>query len=133
MTGVQTCALPILEALAGYTQGAVGSTERLSNTETFRSYLGDVVIPGLKDFGGSDTVEELKYLQSVYAGDTSVQEKTLKNVLNRAENKIRKNITFLENQQKSIQEGKPLPTGPSQSIKPTKRFNPQTLKLESIE
>ena len=77
------------EGLAGYTEGMVGSKERLANTETFRSYLGDVVIPGLKDFGGSDTVEELKYLQGVYAGDTTAQPKALKNMLERAENKIK--------------------------------------------
>ena len=101
---------PTMEALAGYTEGKVGSKERLANTETFRSYLGDVVIPGLKDFGGSDTVEELKYLQAVYAGDTTAQPKALKNMLTKAEDKISKNIKAIQEQQKAIQQGNPLPT-----------------------
>lgn len=123
---------PMQEGLAGYTGGVIGSQDTLSNTETFRAYLGDVVIPGLKDFGGSDTVEELKYLQSVYAGDTTVQEKTLRNMLNRAESKIKKNITMLQEQQRAISKGEQLPTGPSQVQKATKRFNPTTGKLETI-
>jgi len=125
---------PTMEGLAGYTGGTVGSTERLANTETFRSYLGDVVIPGLKDFGGSDTVEELKYLQGVYAGDTTAQPKALKNMLERAESKIKAKIGRIQAQQTAIETGKPLPTGPSTSGTPkaTRRFNMQTGKFETI-
>lgn len=125
---------PTMEGLAGYTEGMVGSKERLANTETFRSYLGDVVIPGLKDFGGSDTVEELKYLQGVYAGDTTAQPKALKNMLERAENKIKAKINRIQAQQTAIQENKPLPTGPSATGVPkaTRRFNMQTGQFETI-
>lgn len=125
---------PTMEGLAGYTGGTVGSTERLANTETFRSYLGDVVIPGLKDFGGSDTVEELKYLQGVYAGDTTAQPKALKNMLERAETKITSKINRIQSQQKAIEKGQPLPTGPSDTGTPkaTRRFNLQTGKFETI-
>lgn len=125
---------PTMEGLAGYTGGTVGSTERLANTETFRSYLGDVVIPGLKDFGGSDTVEELKYLQGVYAGDTTAQPKALKNMLERAETKISSKINRIQAQQKAIEKGEPLPTGPSDTGAPkaTRRFNLQTGKFETI-
>jgi hypothetical protein len=125
---------PTMEGLAGYTGGTVGSTERLANTETFRSYLGDVVIPGLKDFGGSDTVEELKYLQGVYAGDTTAQPKALKNMLERAETKITSKINRIQSQQKAIETGTSLPTGPNPSATPkaTRRFNMQTGKFETI-
>lgn len=124
---------PTMEALAGYSEGAVGSKERLANTETFRSYLGDVVIPGLKDFGGSDTVEELKYLQGVYAGDTTAQPKALKSMLDRAEKKIQSGIARIQAQQQAVQKGEQLPTGPSMAPKATKRFNPTTGKLETIQ
>lgn len=124
---------PTMENIAGYTEGVVGSKERLANTEEFRAYLGDVVIPGLKDFGGSDTVEELKYLQAVYAGDTSAQPKALQSMLNRAEKKITAKIERIQNQQKAIAAGKELPTGPSVTPKATKRYNPTTGKLEPVE
>lgn len=124
---------PTMENIAGYTEGVVGSKERLANTEEFRAYLGDVVIPGLQDFGGSDTVEELKYLQAVYAGDTSAQPKALQSMLNRAEKKITAKIERIQNQQKAIAAGKELPTGPSVTPKATKRYNPTTGKLEPVE
>jgi hypothetical protein len=120
---------PTMENLAGYSEGVVGSKERLANTEQFRAYLGDVVIPGLKDFGGSDTVEELKYLQSVYAGDTTAQPKALEAMLNRAENKIMAKIKRIQDQQKSIETGKPLPTGPSMTAN-IRTWNPTTRKFE---
>jgi hypothetical protein len=125
---------PTMENLSGYSEGVIGSKERLANTETFRSYLGDVVIPGLKDFGGSDTVEELKYLQAVYAGDTTAQPKALKNMLDRAESKITSKINRIRAQQTAIQTGQPLPTGPSTTGAPkaTRRFNMQTGKFETI-
>ena len=124
---------PTMEALSGYSEGVVGSKERLANTETFRSYLGDVVIPGLKDFGGSDTVEELKYLQGVYAGDTTAQPKALKSMLDRAEKKIQSGIARIQAQQKAVQTGEQLPTGPTMAPKATKRFNVTTGKLETIQ
>lgn len=120
---------PTLEGLAGYSEGVLGSKERLSNTETFRSFLGDVVIPGLKDFGGSDTVEELKYLQGVYAGDTTVQPKALKAMLDRAEKKITSKISRIQEQQQAIQQGKPLPTGPMPT-QAVRTWNPVTRKFE---
>lgn len=121
---------PTMENIAGYTEGVVGSKERLANTEEFRAYLGDVVIPGLKDFGGSDTVEELKYLQAVYAGDTSAQPQALKSMLNRAEKKISSKIKRIQEQQAAIEKGKPLPTGPSMSQN-IRVWNPKTRQFES--
>jgi len=110
-------------------QAQMDFQERLSNTETFRSFLGDVVIPGLKDFGGSDTVEELKYLQGVYAGDTTVQPKALKAMLDRAEKKITSKISRIQEQQHAIQQGKPLPTGPMPT-QAVRTWNPVTRKFE---
>lgn len=101
---------PLGEAVAKYSSGAVGSKQRLVNTEEFRAYIGDVVIPRLQEFGGNDSVEELKYLRSVMAGETTLEEKSIKRILQNAGKKIRSGIQRLEAQQKAIQKGEPLPT-----------------------
>lgn len=99
---------PIQEALAGY--AGIGSKERLANTEFYRSLIGDVVIPRLQDFGGNDSVEELKYLRSVLAGETTLEPAALKRVLASAERKIKRGIERVQAQQTAVQQGKPLPT-----------------------
>jgi hypothetical protein len=103
---------PMQEAVAKYTKGAIGSPERLANTEEFRSYIGNVVIPRLQEFGGNDSVEELKYLRSVMAGETTLEPRAIKNILGRASKNIERGIQRLERQSKEVQKGKPLSTGP---------------------
>ena len=103
---------PAMEATAKYTKGAVGSQKTLENTEQFRAYIGDVVIPRLQDFGGNDSVEELKYLRSVLAGDTTLEKKSIEGVLKRAKQKIDAGIKRVQAQQEAVSGGKPLPTGP---------------------
>jgi hypothetical protein len=103
---------PAMEATAKYTKGAVGSQKTLENTEQFRAYIGDVVIPRLQDFGGNDSVEELKYLRSVLAGDTTLEKKSIEGVLKRAKQKIDVGIKRVQAQQEAVTGGKPLPTGP---------------------
>lgn len=66
--------------------------EKAARTEQFVSYIGDVVVPRLKDFGGSDTVEELKYLQKVLAGDITMEASALDRVLQSADRKMRRKI-----------------------------------------
>jgi hypothetical protein len=124
---------PMQEAAAKYA-GGILRKDRLANTQEFRAYIGDVVIPRLQEFGGNDSVEELKYLRSVMAGDTSMEGTAIKNILQKADRKIRSGIDRIEQQQKSIQTGKPLPTGDTSSVmKATKRFNPQTGELEVVK
>lgn len=103
---------PAMEATAKYTKGVVGSQKTLENTEQFRAYIGDVVIPRLQDFGGNDSVEELKYLRSVLAGDTTLEKKSIEGVLKRAKQKIDAGIKRVQAQQEAVTGGKPLPTGP---------------------
>lgn len=103
---------PLEEALAKYGAGIVGNKNRLVNTEEFRSYIGEVVIPRLQDFGGNDSVEELKYLRSVMAGETTLESASIKRILQNAEKKIRAGIKRLEAQQKAITKGEPVPLGP---------------------
>lgn len=103
---------PLQEATAKYTKGVIGSPERLANTEEFRSYIGNVVIPRLQEFGGNDSVEELKYLRSVMAGETTMEPKAIRNILNKASKNIERGIQRIERQNKEIQQGKPVSTGP---------------------
>jgi hypothetical protein len=125
---------PAQELAAKYAGGLIRK-DRLANTQEFRAYIGDVVIPRLQEFGGNDSVEELKYLRSVMAGDTSMEGTAIKNILLRADKKIRSGIDRLEQQQKAVTTGKPLPLGDTSVAAPkaTKRFNPVTGKLEAIQ
>ncbi len=103
---------PTMEAAAKYTKGMVGGQKTLENTEQFRAYIGDVVIPRLQEFGGNDSVEELKYLRSVMAGDTTLETGSIKKILKRAKEKIDEGVKRLEAQQEATIQGKPLPLGP---------------------
>lgn len=103
---------PMQEALTKYGGGLVGNKNRLVNTEEFRAYIGDVVIPRLQEFGGNDSVEELKYLKSVQAGETTLEKTSIERILKNADKKIRAGILRLEKQQEAIGKGTQLPVGP---------------------
>lgn len=124
---------PMQAAIAKYTP--VGSQKRLANTEQFISTIGEVVIPRLQEFGGNDSVEELRYLRSVVGGEITYEKEALKSILESAERKIRRGIARVQQQQKAVQEGKPLPTDVTAqpaAPKATKRYNPATGALEPI-
>ncbi len=104
---------PFQEGLAKYSGGTLADKQRLVNTEQFRSYIGDVVIPRLTEFGGNDSVEELKYLKSVMAGETTMESKSIEKILGKAKEKIQRGINRIQDQQKAITKGEQLPTGPS--------------------
>lgn len=99
---------PLQEVLAGY--AGIGSKQRLANTEYYRTVIGEVVIPRLQEFGGNDSVEELKYLRSVVAGETSLEPAAIQRTLDSAERKIRRGVKRIQEQQQAVQEGRPLPT-----------------------
>ena len=103
---------PLQESLAKYSSGVLADKQRLVNTEEFRAYIGDVVIPRLTEFGGNDSVEELKYLRSVMAGETTLESKSIERILTKAKEKIQRGIKRIQEQQKAIGEGKQVPTGP---------------------
>jgi hypothetical protein len=104
---------PLQEGLAKYSGGVLADKQRLVNTEEFRAYIGDVVIPRLTEFGGNDSVEELKYLKSVMAGETTMESKAIQRILGKAKEKIQRGITRVQDQQKAIAKGEQLPTGPT--------------------
>jgi hypothetical protein len=102
---------PMQEAVAKFTP--IGSKERLANTEQYRALIGEVVIPRLQEFGGNDSVEELRYLRQVVGGEVVLEKKALERILQQAETKIQRGIKRVQDQQSAVQEGKPLPTGVS--------------------
>lgn len=108
---------PLQEGLAKYSGGILADKQRLVNTEEFRAYIGDVVIPRLTEFGGNDSVEELKYLKSVMAGETTMESKAIQRILGKAKEKIQRGITRIQDQQKAIAKGEQLPTGPTSKKK----------------
>lgn len=103
---------PMEETIAKYGMGVLGDKKRLANTQAFKAYLADVVIPRLKDFGGSDTVEELKYLQSASGANTDIEPKALEQILQRAQKKINRGIERLQRQSQELQTGKPISATP---------------------
>lgn len=103
---------PVMEGTAKYSKGVVGGQKTLENTEQFRAYIGDVVIPRLQEFGGNDSVEELKYLRSVNAGDTTLEAGSINKILQTAKQKIERGVKRLEAQQQATLKGEPLPLGP---------------------
>lgn len=80
----------IKKAGAKYTPGV--DTEKATRTEEFISEIGNTIVPRLKEFGGNDSNEELKYLQRISGGDITLEEGALRAVLNRAQMKIQRGI-----------------------------------------
>ena len=123
---------PEKKFIAKYT--GVGSPAKVENTEVFMANIGEIVIPRLQQFGGNDSNEELKYLQNVVAGNERLEPESMRRILSSAEKKVQNNIERLRLQTQSAKGGTELPitplTPPVQT--PTKRWNPQTRKLETV-
>jgi hypothetical protein len=127
---------PLAEATAKYTKGVVGNQERLVNTEAFRAYIGNVVIPMMQQLGGSDSNEELKKMEAIAGGNTQLEPAAIKRILNSARKAIKNDLARLEKQQEAVMSGQPLPLGPvgSQNTpRATKKYNPATGQLETIK
>jgi nucleotide-binding universal stress UspA family protein len=122
--------------IAKFSGGVIGDSKKVQNTEVFMSNIGEIVIPRLIQFGGNDSNEELKYLQKVVAGDQRIEPESMKRILASAEKKIRNNIARLQKQVEAGGTGSQLPIEPIETPsaipKPTKRYNPQTKKLEVV-
>lgn len=146
---------PAKQFVAKYT--GVGSAEKVANTETFLAFIGETVVPRLKEFGGNDSEQELAYLNKIMGGDITVEPKTLARILDQAEIKIKRGIERLRRQAESGEKKQPLtstlpptsaapapaPAAPAPAAsaapaapvtpRPTKRWNPATRKLEAIQ
>jgi len=127
---------PLEEAAAKYTKGVLGNQDRLVNTEAFRAYIGNVVIPMMQQLGGSDSNEELKKMEAIAGGNTKLETAAIKRILKSARTAIKNDLARLEKQQEAVMSGQPLPLGPvgSQNTpRATKKYNPATGKLETIK
>ncbi len=109
---------PTLMAAAKATSS---NNPKVVRTEEFLSYIGEVVIPRLQEFGGNDSVEELKYLQKVMGGEQRLESESLRRILLNAERKIRRGIERIQRQSTSAATGTPAPLdpGPSRQAAPS--------------
>jgi len=170
---------PTKQFVAKFT--GVGSTEKAARTEEFLAYIGETVVPRLKEFGGNDSEQELAYLNKITGGDITMEPKALVRILETAEKKIQRGIERLRKQAETGETKRPLTSllpragdntnrpsepamvmpapaappaaavtpatapkapaaapktpaakAPSGTPKATKRWNPQTRKLEVI-
>lgn len=71
-------------------------TSKAARTEEFKSHIGNVVIPRLKEFGGNDSNEELRYLQKVMGGEITMEGAALGKILESTEAKIKRGINALK-------------------------------------
>lgn len=95
----------------GYGAIAGKEPEKAARTEQFISHIGNLVTAGLKLFGGSDTVEEMKYLQKIMAGDITMEPTALRNVLKSLNKKFSNRIAETDRAVEAIRgRGKTLPT-----------------------
>jgi len=132
---------PLEQGLAKYSGGIIGSRKKVVNTERFLSEIGNTVIPRLQEFGGNDSVEELKYLRDVQGGKIDLEPETLKGIIKSARTKINTGIERLKAQSDAIEKGERLPLGPMPSEQPkgkgrskgTSRTTASGIKYEILE
>lgn len=91
---------------------------RAANTEQFIAYIGNTVVPRLKEFGGNDSNEEMRYLQGIMGGNIKMEEGAIRKILESSERKIKAGIDRLRKQAKNIGQETPEPpqkptTGPA--------------------
>jgi len=85
----------VKKGLAKYTPGVDSGIA--SNTEAFVSAVGNTVVPRLKEFGGNDSNEEMKYLREIQGGNIKMEAAAIENILDRSEAYIRRGIYRRQN------------------------------------
>jgi hypothetical protein len=58
-----------------------GSSKAVTNTEQLRALMAENVLPYMSAFGGSDTVEEMRLVQGIVAGDIALERSTIEAVV----------------------------------------------------
>lgn len=108
---------PLGKGIAKWTPGM--DKTKASNTETFISEIGNTIVPRLKEFGGNDSNEELRYLKMIQGGDTTFEPAALESILNSVEAKIRRGIDRVN--QGLTPDGKPkAPSAPKGAAVPVR-------------
>lgn len=103
------------KTIAKASLGAIGDRQKAARTEEFMSYIGNTVVPRLKEFGGNDSNEEMRYLQKIMGGDTSMEPEAIANILESAERKIQRGIERLQRQRGALEQGRMPDLGPGPS------------------
>jgi len=105
--------------LAKKSLGVVGDLKRVENTEVFINEVSSNVIPLLQEFGGNDSNEELRFLQRLVGGDITLQESSIRRILDNAIKKIERGIQRTAAKGQAVREGKmpelPQPVKPAQT------------------
>lgn len=104
--GIYTGSYADLQTATSKLFGKAGFSDKkkAARTEEFTAYLGSIVLPMMQMLGGSDTVEELRYMKSVVAGDVNLEEKTIRNVLTSFKKKMQDRVGAHEAFVKSAEE-----------------------------
>lgn len=119
--------------LAKKSLGVVGDLKRVENTEVFLNEVNSNVIPLLQEFGGNDSNEELRFLQRLVGGDITLQESSIRRILDNAIRKIERGMQRTAAKGRAVREGK-LPELPQPQAKPAQtRTTKSGVTYEIIE
>ena len=93
--GIETgSAAEITQAARGWGQalGIAVDESMLSNTQAYQNFIGQVVIPRMKELGGNDSNEEMRKLYGLSGGDITQTAEALKTTLDYTEKLMRKKL-----------------------------------------
>lgn len=123
------------KTIAKASLGAVGDRQKAARTEQFMSYVGNTVVPRLKEFGGNDSNEEMKYLQRIMGGDITMEPEAIAAILESAERKIARGIERLQRQRGALESGKmpDLGPGPARGQKSKTKVTPLPNTTPSVD
>jgi hypothetical protein len=122
----------VKQTLTKASGGLIGSEAKVQNTEVYKSYIGNVVIPMMKMLGGSDSNEELRKMEAIYAGDMVLEAGSMKQIITNAILGINRDIARTKGQESAVLSGKEMPVDRSPDIprKSTRVWNAKTGQLE---
>lgn len=122
----------VKQTLTKASGGLIGSEAKVQNTEVYKSYIGNVVIPMMKMLGGSDSNEELRKMEAIYAGDMVLEAGSMKQIITNAILGINRDIARTKGQESAVLGGKEMPVDRSPEVlrKSTRVWNAKTGKLE---
>lgn len=105
-----------------------GSQKKLENTEKYIAYVSTTVIPLLKEFGGNDSNEELTFLKRLVGGEITLEEGTLKEIIDSAITKVSRSIQRTQDNVKNVSQG----GMPSTEVKP-QQFGANLSPIKKVE
>ena len=80
----------------------VGDASKISRTEQLRALMAENVLPYMAAFGGSDTVEEMRLVQGIVAGDIGLQKDTIAAVVRGMEKSARNAIELYDRERATV-------------------------------